>query len=65
VAGTGGGKGASKGGKGGSAGPNAALNDDEDLMNRRRVLWGKWKRTKMPDRVIDYVNSPSAPRRIP
>jgi hypothetical protein len=64
MAGTGGGKGASKGGKGASSGPNAALNDDEDLMNRRRVLWKQWKATKMPNRVIDYDKSPSAPRRV-
>jgi len=56
------GGGAAKGGKGGSGGAsNAALHDDEDLMFRRKVLFGKWKMSKRPKQMIDYDKSPSPP----
>jgi hypothetical protein len=48
---------------------NAALDDDEDLMNRRRVNFEKWKgarkkkRESHPSHLIDYVNSPSPGKR--
>lgn len=70
--------GASKGspaGKGRSVGAaassghasNAALHDDEDIMSRRKRIFGDWlkKRHKPipPDHnhMIDYTNSPSPP----
>jgi len=67
MAGTGG-KGAAKGGSTGKA-SNAALQDDEDLMARRRALFNKWKGTQKakksvhPAHLIDYVNSPAPAKR--
>ena len=59
MAGSTGGK-VSKGGSTGQA-SNAALQDDEDIMARRRALFGKWKQKKIPNQMIGYVNSPTPP----
>jgi hypothetical protein len=67
MAGNSGAKGATKSGGSGHA-SNAALQDDEDKMARRRALFGEWKGLKLakkevhPARMIDYSNSPSPPR---
>lgn len=58
-----GGKGSAKGGSSGHA-SNADLQDDEDVMARRRLTFGKWKSNRHPkNMVINYVNSPTPPRR--
>jgi len=65
----GGGKGSSKGGSSGHA-SNAALQDDEDIMARRKVLFGKWKASRKdkrpthPNHMIDYAQSPEPPKKM-
>ena len=59
MAGPSGGKGAKIGSSGHAS--NAALHDDEDVMDRRRALFGKWKQSKRPKHMIDYINSPTPP----
>lgn len=55
----GGGKG---GGKGGSAGhaSNAALQDDEDTMNRRKINFGKWAEGRRKKNPYPKSNMPPA-----
>ena len=54
--------GAKSGGKGGSShASNAALDDNEDLLPRRRAQFDKWKRKKTTNQMISYDKSPSPP----
>lgn len=62
--------GGGKSAKGGSSGAhNAALDDDEDVMNRlyRKKIFGDWKRTRKPSRqhgpIIEYSRSPAPPKK--
>lgn len=59
------GSGSGKGGKAtsGHASP-AALFDDQDVMEKRRRVFGEWKGKKKavhPNHLINYVNSPTPP----
>jgi hypothetical protein len=63
----GGGKNTGRPGGSGHA-SNAALQDDEDLMARRGKRFRTWAAEKRKSKsrrssLIDYVNSPSPPRR--